>query len=74
MDKIQRYKQMYPAKDNEPTEFVIEQSGKLHIPKWLLLVVLDSSGLKSRKKRQVKKTLKKEIQKLISNYVKQRLE
>lgn len=73
MDKIQRYKKMYPAEKGEPNELVIEQSGKVHIPKWLLVLVLHTSGLKSRKKRQVKKILKREIKRLIMNHVEQQL-
>lgn len=74
MDKLERYKQAYPAAEGEPTEFVIEKSGKVQVPTWLLFLILHSSGLKSRKKRQVKKTLKKELQRIIANYVEQRVE
>lgn len=74
MDKIERYKKNYPAAEGEPSQFIVESSGKVQVPTWLLFLLIHSSGLKSRKKRQVKKTLKKELQKLIINYVKQRVE
>lgn len=66
MDKIQRYRKLYPANDGIEN-LVINPNGTVSIPKWLLCLVLHSSGLKSRKKRILKKVLKKQVIKLIEN-------
>lgn len=67
MDKTQRYKKLYPA-DDGIENLIIKSNGKMIIPKWLVCLILHSSGLKSRKKRIVKKVLKKQVIKLIENY------
>lgn len=67
MNKIERYKKMYPSEDGIDN-LVIHSNGKITIPKWLLCLVLHSSGLKSRKKRILKKVLKKQIIKLIESH------
>lgn len=66
MDKTQRYKKLYPTEDGLEN-LVIHANGTMSIPKWLLCLVLHSSGLKSRKKRILKKVLKKQVVKLIEN-------
>lgn len=66
MDKINKYKEMYPAIDGN-NELVIEASGKVHIPIWLTKLLIDTSGLKSKKKRIIKKVLKRNLIKLIEN-------
>lgn len=68
MDKISKYKQMYPSKDGKD-ELVIEASGKVHMPIWLIRLLIDTSGLKSKKKRIVKKVLKRNLIKLIENQI-----
>lgn len=67
MDKIERYKQMHPAKDGI-NELVVESSGKVHMPIWLVRLLIDASGLKSKKQRIIKKVLKRQLQKLLENY------
>jgi len=67
MDKIQKYKKMYPSKDGNDN-LVVDQSGKLIVPTWLMHYVVHSSGLKSRKKRIVKKVLKKQLIKILEKY------
>jgi hypothetical protein len=66
MNKVERYRKLYPA-DDGIENMVINSNGKLTIPKWLICLVLHSSGLKSRKKRIVKKVLKKQVIKLIES-------
>jgi hypothetical protein len=66
MNKLERYRKLYPA-DDGIENMVINSNGKLTIPKWLICLVLHSSGLKSRKKRIVKKVLKKQVIKLIES-------
>lgn len=68
MDKIQRYKKRFLSEDGIEN-LIIHADGKTTIPKWLLCLVLHSCGLKSRKKRILKKVLKKQIIKLIENYL-----
>jgi hypothetical protein len=70
MDKVTRYKKMYPP-TNGINELVIEASGKVHMPTWLIKLLLNDSALKSRKKRIIKKVLKRQLQKLIENYAEQ---
>lgn len=53
--------------ENENME--VSADGKVHVPVWLMMLVLHSSGLRSKKKRLVKKRLKREVTKLIQNYV-----
>lgn len=67
MDKIGHYKQLYPAKDGI-NELVVESSGKVHMPTWLVRLLIDTSGLKSKKQRIIKKVLKRQLQKLLENY------
>ncbi len=67
MNKIDRYKKMYPSK-NESNDLVVDPSGKLIVPQWLMHYVIHSSGVKSKKKRILKKILKKQLIKLIQNY------
>lgn len=67
MDKVQRYKTLYPAEDGIENLAIV--NGKVEIPKWLVHLLLHTSGLKSRKKRLIKKRLKREIIKILENYV-----
>lgn len=67
MDKVERYKKMYSS-ENESDVLVFDKNGKLAIPTWLLVLLLHDSGLKSRKKRLVKKRVKREVMKIISKY------
>ena len=46
---------------------VIFKEDMVVIPKWLEMLVLHKSGLKTRKKRIVNKVLKREIDKLLTN-------
>lgn len=66
MNKLERYRKLYPA-DDGVENLVINPNGTLTIPKWLICLVLHSSGLKSRKKRIVKKVLKKQVIKLVES-------
>lgn len=70
MDKIEKYKKRYPI-ENGIENLIVHSNGKVTIPKWLLCLMLHSSGLKSRKKRIVKKVLKNQLIKLIQNYEEQ---
>lgn len=67
MDKITRYKSIHGESDKNLT---ITSSGKVIIPKWLQHLLVDQSGLKTRKKRIFKKVLKKQIIKLIQAHLK----
>jgi hypothetical protein len=68
MDKLQKYKNLYPTKDGLDN-LVLHESGKVSIPKWLIHLLLNESGIKSRKKRILKKVLKRQLQKLLERYV-----
>jgi hypothetical protein len=68
MDKITRYKKLFPSEDGVD-DLIVHPSGKVTMPKWLICLLLHSSGIKSRKKRTIKKILKTQLKKLISNYV-----
>ena len=69
MDKIQRYKKLYPAENGIENLTLID--GHVKIPHWLICLIIHTTGLKSRKKRLVKKRLKREVTKLILTHVKQ---
>jgi hypothetical protein len=68
MNKVDRYKKMF-AVSGENENMEVSADGKVHVPVWLMMLVLHSSGLRSKKKRLVKKRLKREVTKLIQNYV-----
>jgi hypothetical protein len=59
---IDLYKKTYGGEDD-----VIFKEDMVVIPKWLEMLVLHRSGLKTRKKRIVNKVLKREIDKLLTN-------
>ena len=67
MDKVQRYKKMYPPVDGVE-ELVLKPNGSVDLPIWLIRYFLHSTGLKSRKKRLVKKRIKRELIKLLKAY------
>jgi len=63
---LERYKNLY--KDN--SELTINDNGKIHIPIWLIMLLMHRSGIKSRKKRIMKKVLKREVMKLLETQLK----
>ena len=67
MNKVDRYKKMYPSEDGNDN-LIVDANGKLIVPKWLMYYVIHSSGIKSKKKRILKKVLKKELINLLQNY------
>lgn len=67
MDKISKYKQMYLTVDNK--EEITFTNGRFEVPMWLQMLLLDSSGIKSKKKRVVKKIIKKQLTKMLLEYV-----
>lgn len=69
MDKVVRYKKLYPAVDGVEN-MVLNEDGKVDLPIWLTMLLIHNSGLKSRKKRIVKKRLKREVTKLLQTYIK----
>ena len=67
MKPINWYKENHP--DPRGIEDpVIHADGTVDIPLWLMVYILKSSGLKSKKTRIIKKTIKRGITKLIENY------
>jgi len=74
MNKVERYKKMYgetPRQEDQASGSIRlspdqGNSVKVDIDPWLAMLLLHSSGIKSKKKRIVKKVLKREIQRLIS--------
>ena len=46
-------------------EITMRPDGRMHVPVWLLEMVLHLSGLKSRKRRIVKKTITRKINELL---------
>ena len=66
MDKITRYKKMYPD-PNGLENMVLKDNGTVDIPKWLALLLIHNSGLKAKSKRKIKKRLKQEVIKLIKS-------
>jgi|LakMenE01Jun11ns_1017448.scaffolds.fasta_scaffold7874014_1 hypothetical protein len=67
MTTIERYKKMY-SEPNDSDNIVL-QNNKAIVPTWFAVYLLHGSGIKSRKKRIVKKILKTQLKKLILNYV-----
>jgi hypothetical protein len=64
MSKTERYKSLYgEANGNEG--ITITQEGRAIVPAWLALLLVHNSGLRSGKKRLVKKRLKREVMKAI---------
>lgn len=66
MDKFERYKKLYPS-ENMDNKLLVNSNGKIDLPKWLMHLIIHTSGLKSRKKRILKKVLKKQLIKLLLN-------
>lgn len=66
MDKITRYKKMYPD-PNGLENMILKDNGTVDIPKWLALLLIHNSGLKTKSKRKIKKRLKREVVKLITS-------
>ena len=67
MKPIEWYKENY--KDPRGLENpVFHSDGTVDVPLWLLVYILKASGLKSKKQRIVKKTIKRSLVKLLSNY------
>lgn len=66
MDKFEKYKKLY-SKPNDPESLTLHPDGKVDLPTWLGVYFLHSSGLKSRKKRLVKKRIKRELIKALKN-------
>lgn len=66
MKPAEWYKEKYP--DPRGIEDVMVQSdGQLIIPLWLLMYIMKASGVKSKKSRIIKKTIKRGIHKLINS-------
>lgn len=63
-ETISFYKKLYGGEDN-----VTFTEESVLVPKWLEMLVLHRSGLKSRKKRIVNKVLKREIDSLFTTYL-----
>jgi|OM-RGC.v1.035012705 hypothetical protein len=66
MDKITRYKRMYPD-PNGLENMILKDNGTVDIPKWLALLLIHNSGLKAKSKRKIKKRLKREVVRLITS-------
>jgi hypothetical protein len=64
MSKTARYKTLY-GNPNDNGDITITQEGKVTLPAWLALLLIHNSGLRSSKKRLVKKRLKREVMKAI---------
>lgn len=67
MNKVEKYKQLYPS-ENGLDDLILHQSGKVTVPNWLIRLLLDESGLKSKRKRIIKKVLKRQLQKLLQKH------
>lgn len=62
MKSLDWYKEKYP--DNNQ---LYVENGKAFIPIYLLYYILDKSGLKSRKKRILKKVITREFNKILKD-------
>lgn len=69
MNSLERYKKLFP--DDTLAHF--DAHKRLHIPIWLGMFIVHSVGLKSRKKRILKKILKKELTKAVLKYISNRI-
>lgn len=58
--KIEYYKKLYGD-----GEVKLLPNHRMEVPTWLVALLINKSGLKSRKKRLLKKRLKREIHKAI---------
>jgi hypothetical protein len=65
MKPLSWYKEHYPDNVNPKI-----QDGKVYLPLWVLKFYLDKSGLKSKKKRLMKKVLKRLILEELKNEMK----
>jgi len=68
-ENIAFYKKLYGGEDN-----VSFKDDLVIIPKWLEILVLHRTGLKTRKKRIVNKVLKKEFDSIFTNFVQKGLD
>ena len=67
MTTLERYKKMYSEPDD--SDRILITDNKATVPTWLAMYLLHSSGIKSKKKRIVKKTLKKQLSKVFKKYL-----
>lgn len=65
MKTLDWYKEKYPD-DLEPT---VDNYGRIKLPLWAMMYMLHASGLKSGKKRIIKKVLKREVIRAMSRKV-----
>ena len=63
MINIENYKQRYGHGDIR--DEIQYKEGKFSLPLWLCIFILHKTGLKSRKKRHMKKRVKREFNRLI---------
>lgn len=70
MTTIDIYKKMY-SKEGESDSVIVEPTGSVTLPNWLRIYLIHSSGVKTKKKRLLKKVLKKQLIKIIKNYAEQ---
>lgn len=69
MKSIEWYRNNYVDPRGVQTLHISADGNRLIVPLWLIVYILKKTGLKSKKKRIVKKVLKKEIEKLIESSV-----
>lgn len=68
MTAIERYKQLY-SEPGDPDGIIIK-NGAVVVPFWLLLFLIHKSGIKSKKRRILKKVLKRQLNAAIKDHLK----
>ena len=61
-DHIEAFKQKHGD-----GELKVESNGRVEVPVWLMKMVVHLSGIRSRKRRVLKKVVKREVGQLIQN-------
>lgn len=66
MKPVEWYKEKY--KDPRGLEeLTLHKNGQVDIPFWLLMYIMKASGVRSKKSRVIKKTIKRGLDKLINS-------
>lgn len=68
MKSIEWYKEKYKS---DSMDLVIHSDGRVEVPLWLKEYILRKSGLKSKKRRIVKKVINRELTEIILQQMKE---
>jgi len=60
------YKEKYPD-PRGIEELTLHKNGQVDIPLWLIMYIMKASGVRSKKSRIIKKTIKRGLNKLLNS-------